>query len=211
MKRYRTGLEYSDLLDLLSLKTLTHFRIRHVEQRIAAGRESIPFPRDASFGICCHIWFRAIEDLNRYLRDIQVSDWKIQTGCSNEERVVRCRYCRSEYQIDFKQFGRRGNAMYVTKWLDLDRDRLSVIYRSMERIEFDPGSIRAAFEGKGQSDFDSDAVTNSKDKNGSSWGVCSLGSNIYCVILKLLRSFQIRAHEYLPHYDLLVSQLLFTR
>jgi len=128
MKRYRQGSEYSDLLDLLSLETTTHSRIGYVEQRTAAAKlidgslivreqkifmipatQPIPFPWDASFVICPHITFFTIEDLNRYLRDIRVSDWKIQKGYLNRERIMRCRYCRSEYQIDFKQFGRRGN------------------------------------------------------------------------------------------------------
>jgi hypothetical protein len=133
MKRYRQGSEYSDLLDLLSLKTITQSRIGYVEQRTAAAKlidgglivreqkifmipaiQPIPFPWDASFVICRHITFFTIKDLNRYLRDIRVSDWKIQKGYLNGERVVRCRYCHgegSEYQIDFKQFGRHGNAM----------------------------------------------------------------------------------------------------
>jgi hypothetical protein len=192
MKRYRQGSEYSDLLDLLSLKTTTHFRHGYVEQRTAAAKlidgslvvreqkifmipatQPIPFPWDASFVICPHISFFIIEDLNRYLRDIRVSDWKIQKGYLNGERVVRCRYCRSEYQIDFKQFGRRGNAMYVTKWLDLGQGPLGYNCRShrniadglpWRQIEFHSGSICATFEGRVQFDFDSDAVINSKDR-----------------------------------------------
>jgi hypothetical protein len=192
MKRYRQGSEYSDLLDLLSLKTTTHFRLGYVEQRTAAAKlidgslvvreqktfmipatQPIPFPWDASFVICLHITFFTIKDLNRYLRDIRVSDWKIRKGYLNGERVIRCRYCRSEYQIDFKQFGRRGNAMYVTKWLDLGQGPLEYICRNhlnnadglpWRQIKFDSGSICAAFEGRGQFDFDSDAIISSKDR-----------------------------------------------
>jgi hypothetical protein len=190
MKRYRQGSDYSDLLDLLSLKTYTtHYRRGYVEQRRAAAKvingslivreqkvfmipatQPIPFPWDASFIICRHILFWTIKDLNRYLRHIGVSDWKIQKGYL--ERVMRCRYCRSEYQIDFKHFGKRGNAMYVTKWLDLGQGPLDNNCRSTlnaddiprRTIHFDSGSIRAAFEGRWQFDFDSDAVINSKDR-----------------------------------------------
>lgn len=192
MKRYRQGSEYSDLLDLLSLKTITRCHIGYVQQQTAAAKlidgsliireqkifmipatQPIPFPWDANFVICRHISFLTIKHLNRYLRDIRVPDWKIQKGYLNGERVMRCRYCRSEYQIDFKQFGRHGNAMYVTKWLDLGQGPLECNYRSHLRnadalsgrqIEFDSGSICAAFEGRGQFDFDSDAVINSKDR-----------------------------------------------
>jgi hypothetical protein len=141
MKRYRQGLEHSDLLDLLSLTTRTHSRTGYVEQRRAAAKlideslvvreqkvfmipatQPIPFLLDASFVICRHILFWTIEDLNRYLRHIRVSDWRIQKGYLNGERVMRCRYCRSEYLIDFN--GRHGNAMYVTKWLDLGQGPL---------------------------------------------------------------------------------------
>ena len=188
MKRYRQGSEYSDLLDLLSLKTITYSRSGYVEQRTAAAKlidgslivreqktfmipatQPIPFPWDANFAICPHISFFTIEHLNRYLRGIRVSDWKIQKGYLNGERVMRCRYCRSEYQIDFKQFGRHGNAMYVTKWLDLGQGPLEYNGRNHRnvperQIEFDSGSICDAFEGRGQLDFDSDAVLNSKDR-----------------------------------------------
>jgi hypothetical protein len=192
MKRYRQGSEYSDLLDLLSLKPTTRSRIGYVEQRTAAAKlidgslivreqkifkilatQPVPFPWDASFVICPHISFFTIEHLNRYLRDIRVSDWKIHKGHLNRERIVRCRYCRSEYQIEFKQFGRRGNAMYVTKWLDLGQGPLEYNCRSHlhnagglpeRQIEFDSGYICAAFEGRGQFDFDTDADINSKDR-----------------------------------------------
>ena len=100
MKRYRQGSDYSDLLDLLSLKTYTtRYRRGYVEQRRAAAKvingslivreqkvfmipatQPIPFPWDASFIICRHILFWTIKDLNRYLRHIGVSDWKIQKG-----------------------------------------------------------------------------------------------------------------------------------
>jgi hypothetical protein len=192
MKRYRQGSEYSDLLDLLSLKTTTHYGLGYMEQRTAAAKlidgglvvreqktfmipatQPIPFPWDASFAICPHISFFTIKDLNRYLRDIRVSDWKTQKGYLTRARVVRCRYCRSEYQIDFKQFGIRGNAMYVTKWLDLGQGPLEYNCRShlsnsdglpWRQIKFDSGSICAAFEGTRQFDFDSDAIINSKER-----------------------------------------------
>ena len=62
--------------------------------------------------------------------------------------------------------------MYVTKWLDLGQGPLDNNCRSTlnaddiprRTIQFDSGSIRAAFEGRWQFDFDSDAVINSKDR-----------------------------------------------
>ncbi len=63
--------------------------------------------------------------------------------------------------------------MYVTKWLDLGQGPLGNNCRShlqntgglpWRQIDFDSGSICAAFEGREQFDFDSDAVLNSTDR-----------------------------------------------
>jgi hypothetical protein len=189
---YRQGSDYSDLLDLLSLKTATHCRYGYVAQeravaKIVDGRllireqkrfmipttQPIPFPWDASFVICRHITFWSIRHLNRYLTSIRVPEWKIQTQHSDLERIVQCKYCWSEYRIDFKKFGKRGNAMYVTKWLDLGHGPLEYKCRShlsnadclpWRRVGFAAGSIYAALERRVPFDVDSDAVVSLKDR-----------------------------------------------
>lgn len=45
-------------------------------------------------------------------------------GFVNEQIVMQCRCCRSEFQIDFKQFDGYGSAMYLNKWLDLGQGPL---------------------------------------------------------------------------------------
>lgn len=76
MKQYRQGLEYSDLLALISLKPATNFRLGYVAQETAVAKivngnllvreqkrfmipatQPIPSPWDASFAICPHIAF----------------------------------------------------------------------------------------------------------------------------------------------------------
>jgi hypothetical protein len=81
--------------------------------------QPIPFPWDASFVTCPHTSFFTIGDLNRYLTSIRLPDWKMQTEHSGRERIVHYIYCWSEYRIDFKKFGKRSNAMYISKWLDI--------------------------------------------------------------------------------------------
>ena len=187
MKRYRQGSDYSNLLGLLSLKSITRSISEYVEQRTAAAKlingsllvreqkmfmipamQPIPIPWNAV--ICRHIKYLNSEDLTYFLRDM---DSKTQTGHLSKERVMGCRYCRSEYQIDVKQYGERGNAMYVTKWLDLGQGPLGHNFRShlhndgglpWREIDSDLGSIRAAFEGGAHFDFDSDAFMKPKDR-----------------------------------------------
>lgn len=138
-----------------------------------SATQPVPFLSATYFYVCRHVSFFNIKDLNRYFRAIRISDWKVRRDSFNEERVMRCRYCRSDFHIDFKQFGRRGNALYVTKWFDLGQGPLERSYRShlgngnsppWREIKFDIGSIRAAFEGTDQFDFDSDAVISSGSK-----------------------------------------------
>jgi len=192
MKRYRNESDFSDLLGLLSLKTRTYCRHGYVEQRTAAAKiidgrllireqkrfmipttQSIPFPWDANFVICPHISFWSTRDLGRYFRNLPATDWKLWAGRTDRERMRQCKYCWSEYRIDFKQFGVRGNAMYVTKWLDLGQGPSGYRYRSHVscrdallwlEIKFDSGSICATFEGREQFDFDGDPIISLKDR-----------------------------------------------
>ena len=188
MKLHRQGLDYSDLLRLMSQRTKTDFQPGYVEQQTAVARivngnllireqkrfmipttQPIPFPWNPCFFICTHIKFLSINDLNRYLRSIRVPHWKTQKVYSHLERLIRCKYCCSEYRVDFKQFGECGNAMYVTKWLDLGEGPLDHRCQShfsrcgeWQQVEFELGSICSAFEGKEHFDFDSDSVISPK-------------------------------------------------
>ena len=192
MKQYRNGSDPSILLDLLSLKTITHLRSGFVKQQTAVAKiidgrlfireqkrfmipatQPIPFPWEASFVICPHIKFRYIKDLERYFGNIKAEEWRLWKDRPNREKLGQCKYCWSEYRFDFQQFGARGNAMYVTKWVDIGQGSSEFKYKShvshidvmpWPKITFDAGSIFAAFQDTEDFDVDSDAVINWKDR-----------------------------------------------
>jgi hypothetical protein len=194
MKLYRQGLDYSKLLKLLAHKTKTRFRYGYVEQctalaRIVAGSllvreqrilmvpstEPIPIPWKRSVFICPHFVYKSINSFDRYKRIIQIGYWDEPEDYQNWEEFIQCEYCLTKFRIDFKQFGERGNAMFVTKWQDLgqgqsplDRKWQSHVAgregRHWQPVEFDPGSICATFEQKEHCRFEFDGLLIPQDE-----------------------------------------------
>jgi len=195
MKLYRQGLDYSGPLSLLSNKTKTYFPTGYVEQRTALAKivdgnlllreqktflmpatQWDPFALNISFVICPHYKFYLFEDLAEYFYTVQAMqrpDGKAQSKPQGEKRLGQCRYCLSEFGVDFRRFGECGNAMYVTRWLDLGQGPFEDEYqshvwsregRSWLPWRFELGSICAAFEGKEHSHFDCDTLVDPKDR-----------------------------------------------
>lgn len=194
MKLYRQGLDHSKLLSLLSGKTETHFRDGYVQKstalaQIVAGSllirqqrismipptRLIPIPWDLRFVICPHIQFTSTRCFDRYKNIFQMDDWEEVAAYHNQERIIPCKYCLTEFQIDFKRYGERGNAMFVTKWQDLGQGRSPLDHkwqshtsprigrRWQQPVEFDRGSICAAFEGKEHFRFEFDSLLTPQD------------------------------------------------
>lgn len=86
---------------------------------------------------------------------------KLNATCSTCTGMYQCRYCLTEYRIDYKDFG-DGVAFVVTSWLDLGDGRSPsdpayqnhVLRGSAPQLlpeppRIEPGSIRAAYEEEG--------------------------------------------------------------
>jgi hypothetical protein len=176
MKLYRQGLDYSRLLKLLSHQTQTYSKRGYVEHytassKIVAGSlfirqqkrftttQRITTLRDISFVICPHTRFSSLKVRNEYRDITNRTYWKESHG-----RLIKCKYCLTEFQIDFKEFRKQGNAIYFTKWQDLGQGVSPLDYkwqshvgesdRLWKRVKFDRGSIYTAFEGKEHVEFE---------------------------------------------------------
>jgi hypothetical protein len=75
--------------------------------------------------------------------------------CQGE--LIQCRYCLTEFRIDFQQLDKGNSIMVFTKWQDLGEGKSPLDYKwarhlnnenlDWQRIEFRRGSVCAAFEG----------------------------------------------------------------
>jgi hypothetical protein len=194
MKLHRQGLDCSKLLNLLSYKTRTRFRYGYVEQRtaltqIVAGslfiREQRIFmipptrpilnPWVLYFVICPHFPFISIQTFDRYMDIIQTAHWDEPKDNQNGEGIMQCKYCLTEFRIDFKSFGGRGNAMFITRWQDLGEGRSPLDHKwqshvdgrkggDQRPVEFDRGSICAAFEQEEHFRFKFDSLLTLQNK-----------------------------------------------
>jgi len=194
MKLHRQGLDCSKLLNLLSYKTETRFRPGYVEQctalaQIVAGslfiREQrifiippthpIPIPLAPEFVICPHFRFISAESFDHYLDIIKIAHWDKPKDYQNRDGIIQCKYCLTEFRVDFKNFGGRGNAMFVTRWQDLGEGRSPLDHKWQSHVdgckvrgwlpvEFDRGSICAAFEQKEHFRFEFDSLLTQQNK-----------------------------------------------
>ncbi len=195
MKLYRQGLDYSKLLNLLSYKTKTNFRHCYVEQRMALARivagsllireqkivmipptQPIPIPSYPFFPICHHFSIISTKCFHDYNSgNIQIAHWDEPEDYRNWKGMIQCKYCLTEFRVDFKKFGERGTAMFVTKWQDLGQGRSPLDHkwrshvagqnpREWLPVEFDRGSICTAFERKEHFMFEFDGLLTLQDK-----------------------------------------------
>lgn len=90
-----------------------------------------------------------------------IKNAKLNATCPMCTGLFQCKYCPTEYQIDYKDFG-DGVALIVTSWLDLGEGRTAsdpmyqshVLCNTFPQYQLDlppieVGSIRAAYEEEG--------------------------------------------------------------
>jgi len=182
MKAHRQGHEASRFLSLLSSGPARNTAwLRFGEQRTAAVRiqdgsllvraqrmfmvpsfRKLPLPSYGHVDICAHIRFWTMTGM--YKHGIQIPYADEIEGYENRQGTLCCDYCYTEFRIDFKSYGKAGNAMFITKWMDIGegRDPSDHKFRSRlgrrrgktwTQVTFRRGSICAAFEQKAESEF----------------------------------------------------------
>jgi hypothetical protein len=189
MKLYRQGVDYSKLLRLLSYQseseTHSNGSYSTIEKHTASSKivagslfireqrkfmmpptQLITFPENIILSICRHIKFSSL-GFYRHRDIMDIMRWRESQDYQNGNRLIKCKYCFTEFRIDFKEFGKHGNAIYITKWQDLGHglSHLDPIWQShilqypyYKRVEFDLGSICSAFEGKEHIEFEFDSI-----------------------------------------------------
>jgi hypothetical protein len=183
MKAHRQGKDTTALLRLLSHKKIDDspgaFAELHTsEARICNGSllvrdqkvfmlpasQTIPLCGSGEFGFCRHTRLSRMSDLLWCGINVPTTD-EID-GYENKEGIIYCRYCYTEMRIDFKGYGRKGNAMFVTRWMDVGegRDARDMKWRVRltrnndwlwDDVAYPRGSICAAFEQGKEFKFDS--------------------------------------------------------
>ena len=199
MKAHRQGHDTTKLLGLLSYKKhiiqpgfveqrATAVRIRDGsllarEQRVFMFPSSrkIPLPPYDGIEICRHICSTTLRSVLGY--DIRVPNADEIKRHRNREGIIYCRYCYTEFQVDFKSYGEAGNAMFITKWMDIGEGRAISDHKwrsrvghkgehPWTRIMFRRGSICAAFEQKARFKFYS-LLTPQDEKDLCRWSLWS--------------------------------------
>lgn len=131
--------------------------------------EKTPLPWCGGFGICRHIPLAEMTDL--YLWGIRVPQVDEIDGYENKQGIIYCQHCHTEFRVDFKSYGKAGNALFITIWMDLGQGRDSNDFKRRIRLEgserrkkltYQRGSICAAFEQNTEFKFDS--LLTEKDK-----------------------------------------------
>ncbi|KFY93334.1 hypothetical protein V500_03774 [Pseudogymnoascus sp. VKM F-4518 (FW-2643)] len=180
MKAHRQGKDTSALLRLLSHKTIDSLpgfaQLHTAEARIRNGSllvrdqkvfmvpasHTTPFSLSGEFGFCRHTMLESMWDLQWC--GIHVPKVDEIHEHENKEGIIYCQYCHTELRIDFKSYGKAGNAVFVTRWMDIGegRDRNDVKWKTRWSFEwlwddavYPRGSISAAFEETDDFRFDS--------------------------------------------------------
>ena len=89
--------------------------------------------------------------------------------------VRQCHQCLTEFSLEFEQFEKKVEALFVIKWQDLGQGRTPMDYKwqshvgySAERlwqsVELDRGTVCAMFERKGYVRFKSTGLLTQQDK-----------------------------------------------
>ncbi|EPE27646.1 hypothetical protein GLAREA_04437 [Glarea lozoyensis ATCC 20868] len=122
------------------------------------------------FRMCCHHDFSDYKNFYKAGVSIPRSD-RVATH-QNNEGIISCNHCHTEFRVDFKSFGSAVNAIFITRWLDLGdgcdpkeeklKNRMGTGYNRRE-VTFRRGSICAAFEGRPESEFLFDAHINTDE------------------------------------------------
>jgi hypothetical protein len=187
MKRYRQGGNYSSILSLLATSYADSYRdgseqytlvprivngsflIRQQERLLTPPTHSLP--SCPLFHVCPHINLS-----DEYTQD---PDWN-QSGVNwarrmnlldprNWQQIIKCRYCFTEFRIDFKRFKEGDSVMVFKKWQNLgerltplDDDRWASHLRcdpwKWQEVEFERGSICSGFEQREYFMFEPDGI-----------------------------------------------------
>ncbi|KAH8669649.1 hypothetical protein BGZ60DRAFT_407997 [Tricladium varicosporioides] len=186
MKAHRQGHDTTDLISLLSYRSMNFIHSGFVEQCSATARiqdgsllvreqrvfmiptsQNLPLPWHGGINICPHIQFVTMLGLCKY--GIQIPHSDTIEGYENKQGIIYCKHCYTEFRVDFKGYGESGNAMFITRWMDIGkgydpndfkwRSRIWYLAGTTRRkVTFRRGSICAAFEQKADSEFKFDSL-----------------------------------------------------
>ncbi|KAH8808984.1 hypothetical protein F5884DRAFT_389405 [Xylogone sp. PMI_703] len=175
MKRHRKMLPYRKLLQLLSFK---HMYLRHspyflewisfsariCNDSLYIRRQSIFIP---SINTQTNAWGRYICP-HIYIQKGSGKECSYHAGSTYspiKKGLMNCRFCRTEFQIDFKMMNGVCLFMFLTIWKDLGQGRLHLDYdwqshintgdnKFASEVDFELGSLCSAFE-QGRFRYDS--------------------------------------------------------
>lgn len=181
MKTHRQGKDADALLHLMSYKKMNNYLLGFVELYTAEARirhgsllmrdqkvfmvptsQKTPLPWYGSFGICRHIPLMGMPHL--YWWGIRVPQAHEINEYENNQGIIYCQHCHTEFRIDFKSYGKIGNAVFVTRWMDLGQGREANDFKrrirlngteQWKKVTYQRGSICAAFEQNAKFTFDS--------------------------------------------------------
>lgn len=190
-KAYRQGRDTTELLRLLLHKQITDSKEGFVELHTSEARIrngsllirdqkvfmlpaslTTPFSLFGEFGFCRHCMLHNTHDL-RWC-GIHVPEVDEMNDYLNKEGIIYCNYCYTELRIDFKSYGKAGNAMFVTRWMDIGEGRDVNDVKWKVRLGggnewlwddaiYPRGSICASFEGRSD-DFRFDSLITEQDE-----------------------------------------------
>lgn len=156
---YESGSPYGHQVSFNARIVSNTFLVRAQDRLLIPADEVVPSLPIEFLAICPHLpdmWLYH-DELSEALR-CRLSHLHDQHPCAKCDGLKQCRYCPTEYQIDQKSFGKRGNVIFITRWLDLGAGstHLDPKWRSHvweaasvgtdKAFEFAAGSIRAVFE-----------------------------------------------------------------
>ncbi|KAH9220073.1 hypothetical protein DL95DRAFT_383906 [Leptodontidium sp. 2 PMI_412] len=192
MKAYRHSYDNVQVLKLLGCGSKKLLNWGFIEQRSAEARiedgsllvreqrvfmvpssEAIPLPWCGGLDICPHIQFATMQSLHKY--GIQIPTATQIEKFENRQGLICCNYCYTEFRVDFKSYGRAGNAMFLTRWMDLGEGRdfndhkyisrlSSIEEKSWIKVAFQRGSICASFEQKLGAAFKFDSLLSHQEE-----------------------------------------------
>lgn len=183
MKRHRQGLDPSSLLNFLSFTTITLFEKDYTEQYSTSIRiiaDSLLFRQQQIFMIPSTQPCLLPKDL-KVCPHIRLCTRRTESTLTSKvyrvgEGGMQCKYCMTEFRIDYRMYEDQGTAMFITKWMDLGQGRSPMDWQWQSHISelwgdlcsrtarFELGSICARFEGKEFTEFKFDSLLTPQDK-----------------------------------------------
>ncbi|KAE8445348.1 hypothetical protein EG329_013470 [Mollisiaceae sp. DMI_Dod_QoI] len=148
--------------------------VREQQAFMVPSSQKIPIPWHGDIHICAHMYFPTILSLHKK-GVVRIPQAKELETFENQRGLICCRHCYTEFRVDFISYGESGNAMFITKWMDLGegRDpndvkfacrRVSLREETWTKVTFRAGSICAAFEQKAASEFEFDSLLNVREE-----------------------------------------------